>query len=120
MIIMYLQSFRSKETTQNSINDEEDDDKLISFDVSAAEDADEPQQPQQQDHMGYEDERDGYGAQEEAVQNNGDQQESDLLGMFEEAKNGRAKPQGMYGAFESADSGKEMSGKVLPLSKMSS
>eukprot|EP00112_Aurelia_sp_Birch-Aquarium-sp1_P001651 Seg1178.11 transcript_id=Seg1178.11/GoldUCD/mRNA.D3Y31 product="Islet cell autoantigen 1" protein_id=Seg1178.11/GoldUCD/D3Y31 len=100
---------RSKETTQSSTNDEEDDDKLISFDISAAEDAEDPQQPQQQDQMAYEDERDGYGAQEEAVESSRSQQESDLLGMFEEARNGMAKPQGVYGAFESADSGKEMS-----------
>ena len=83
--------------------------------MSAAEDPEEHQQPQQQDHVAYEDERDGYGAQEEAVESNRNTQESDLLGMFEEAKNGMAKPQGMYGAFESADSGKEMSGKLFSL-----
>ena len=85
------------------IGDEDDDEKLISFDTSAVEDS---EQPGDRAEDRIEDKQD-------FLESKAPSNEEDLLGILNGPTNEQANANGLYGEFESSDSAKESRGRTL-------
>ena len=83
------------------INGDDDDEKLISFDTSVAEDSDQPESS-----TVYHNEEDCT-----VPENNAPSNDEDLLGILDGIGNEPSTRNGLYGEFESADSSKQSRGK---------